>query len=354
MNTQLKLEEISEEGRRQLALLDGGEKSIGRDVSSAEGVNVGNQAVSGRHGLFLSVRGHWLYKDLGSTNGSWLNGQKLQAGKWYSIRSGARLQLANTVIEIAVIERPTSNLTRLLVVFDEGEFFQDLPVPEYGKALVVGGSNADLGLRGDLSESPSLVVERRGSKICAYSVSKTIPVLHNREEISEVSELLDGDELSISSYDIIFLDPRQSSFGEPSDIAAMGQGHYASPFREWDSSGASKQGEAGGGPVKPSAGQAMYGSSEELEIFEKPQRQVSRSLFGKTAEDDEEEVELAETVSMSYSEFEERLKGGDVHPSMRHVRSGRPPSRPIEDRIYFVFFVALLLVLLLIFIVWLV
>jgi len=347
MGTQLKVESVGSKGRRELGVLDSSEVVVGREGSESD-LTIPNEAVSSRHGMFLGVRNHWLYRDLGSTNGSWLNGQKLKEDQWKLVRPGDSLQLANTLLELShigatpSIDKNKPGGGRSLLVFRNSEFIEEYPVPEYGKALVVGGSNGDLDLEADTSEGPSLVIERRGDAVCAYSVAKVNPITHNDVQVQELIELSDSDEVQVGKYSIIFSNPRARL---EAVRKASGQAPLQSTnVRDWSDSESS-----------PSSPQPSTASRLDLTAGSSsgstPRRQVSKQLFGNPNED---EGELDETVSMSYSDMEAKLSGSDVHPSMRHSMMDIPErsSRSIEDSIYIFLFIILIVLLLAFIVVW--
>jgi hypothetical protein len=96
---------------------------------------------------------------------------------------------------------------RSLLVFSKGDFVNEYTVPEYGRALVVGGAKADLALEGDVAELPSLVVERRGDNVCAFRLAKESAVTVNSRDIGEVTNLADGDEVRVGDYLVLMNDP---------------------------------------------------------------------------------------------------------------------------------------------------
>ena len=53
-----------------------------------------NIYISGRHGELRCLNGQWQIRDLGSHNGTWLNGLKLLSDMWVSIIVGDRLKIA--------------------------------------------------------------------------------------------------------------------------------------------------------------------------------------------------------------------------------------------------------------------
>ena len=52
------------------------------------------QYVSGRHGDISSVPGGWAITDLGSTNGTFLNGQRIDPMRPYPLKKGDRVRIA--------------------------------------------------------------------------------------------------------------------------------------------------------------------------------------------------------------------------------------------------------------------
>ena len=59
------------------------------------------QYISGRHGQFRMMNGQWQVLDFGSTNGTFLNGQRLTPNNWYDLNLGDQLKIATTNFIIA-------------------------------------------------------------------------------------------------------------------------------------------------------------------------------------------------------------------------------------------------------------
>ena len=59
------------------------------------------QYISGRHGQFRMMNGQWQVLDFGSTNGTFLNGQRLAPNNWYDLNLGDQLKIATTNFIIA-------------------------------------------------------------------------------------------------------------------------------------------------------------------------------------------------------------------------------------------------------------
>lgn len=59
-----------------------------------------DERVSGHHGVFHENRGEWSYTDLGSSNGSSLNGRGIAQNKPYTLKDGDWLTVGDTIIEL--------------------------------------------------------------------------------------------------------------------------------------------------------------------------------------------------------------------------------------------------------------
>jgi pSer/pThr/pTyr-binding forkhead associated (FHA) protein len=58
-------------------------------------IRLADTGVSRRHGMVRRDSEHWFYEDLGSTNGSAINGRRVGKSE---LRDGDRLELGNTVL----------------------------------------------------------------------------------------------------------------------------------------------------------------------------------------------------------------------------------------------------------------
>ncbi|MCB0339204.1 MAG: FHA domain-containing protein [Bdellovibrionales bacterium] len=354
MSGKLLIEQMGPDGRVQVGRLETGEMTIGR--SDEDGITIANTAISRNHGLFKKIRNHWFYVDQGSTNGSWLNGKPLKEGRITIVRDGDVMQLADTPLKISSADEAGYGVggmphfaSSTLIVFSGVEFHDEFPLPEYGRALVVGGSQGDLRLDGDLNEVPRLVIERRGDKVVAYGISHGPDILLNGEIVTETVALEDGDELKIAHYTILFNDPRsfQSTSEQPLPPPAYGA-----------SSGGT------GGPGLTSGIQGPGVSSEKLPDWEKPggwdtrtpglggfaadpvqsRNPSGRFTFGKANFDDEDDVEG--TMAIDPAEVEARLAGYDMHRSARYVLEDKgSPLSSLEDKFVVIIGFVLLLAL---------
>ena len=225
----LALDIVLDGKNERLGLIGGGTILLGRDPGEG-GIAVPANAVSRQHGAIDFIDGDYFYRDLGSTNGSWLNGRKLSKSKRTAIRPGDQLQLADGLLQVYYADQMGSALSgsraydrggRTLFIFGRDGLVDKRPVGDYGRALTLGGSQSDIELEGDLFEEASLIIEKQGEDICFFSVTKEVPIVLNDQEVDldAVGKIVDGDELRISSYGIVFSDPYGDGYSIPEEFA---------------------------------------------------------------------------------------------------------------------------------------
>ncbi|MBX7136695.1 MAG: FHA domain-containing protein [Oligoflexia bacterium] len=304
----LKLEELRSEGPIEVGQLQSGDVIVGREPDN-NGVALSSRAVSRNHGVFTKVRNHWMYRDLGSTNGSWINGVQCKPNQWRLVRAGNVMQFADLLVRIGSggdamnRNQPAPGISsiggRSLLVFSAEDFVDEFLIPEYGRALVIGGSQADLALEGDIFEQASLVIERRGDKICAFSLVKEVEWLLNDEVRRTTSDISDGDIIQLGNYTVLLNDPSHGS----ADFTPQKVGGA----REWGASDA------------PSSG-----------------RMHTKALGGFGQAPLESQAGVDETMALDPSEMESKMTGADMHPSMRYnigTFGGGSGAGGLEDRL---------------------
>lgn len=302
-----RVELLTPEGQETIGELRTEEVIVGRDPD--HGIKVENQAISRNHGLFLPLRDHWFYRDLGSTNGSWVNGVAVPAGRGRIVRAGDTIQLATSALRLEYLDARMAESARVnefygsrpsLVVFQNDKFQDEFPVPEYGRALVVGGSQADLQIDGLSRDLPSLVIERRGEKICTFRVEKDYPVTLNDTALNESRFLNDGDDLRLGPYSIVLNYPMKSKDAEPQ-------------HNRWATEPAWSAGSSGVSPaVDPS-----------LMTYPDNPRPTRAPVFGKIDEPSSEPLGVNSTIMMSPEEMRASIFGLD--------RSGLPRQPGFSD-----------------------
>ncbi len=215
MDSSFILEQIVDNEITVVAKLNGDYFTLGREAEDVT-IVVDHPSVSRQHGVIARFGSFWLYQDIGSTNGSWINGSKLIPNKWYLLRPCDQLVIADLLFSISEIDpkgvkKQVSDIEiinqRTLLVLKDGKFAGEFKVPDFGRALVIGGSSCDLELEGDLFEYPSLIAEKRGENVVVYSLAKEFPIAINGEEIEALTSLKDCDEVTLLNYTILYSEP---------------------------------------------------------------------------------------------------------------------------------------------------
>ena len=101
--------------------------------------------VSGQHAIFRYSREHWELRDLGSRNGTWLDGVLLKAGEWARVHVGAKISFGKQEEEWEVIsDAPPQVMAVPLAsgspVIIDGELLT-LPSGENPRATIYRGSD---------------------------------------------------------------------------------------------------------------------------------------------------------------------------------------------------------------------
>ena len=89
------------DGQKVIVTDNGGEIVIGRSSQNAD-VIVKNKTISRRHALLKRVDGSWLFGDLGSSNGSWVNGVAVKAG-YVVLNAGDEIVIGNEKIRVVEV-----------------------------------------------------------------------------------------------------------------------------------------------------------------------------------------------------------------------------------------------------------
>jgi hypothetical protein len=218
-----------------------GEIVIGREPD--DGVALPFQSISREHGILANFGGQWFFQDLESTNGSWINGLEAGTREWSILRHHDYLQLADRVFCVHFDGDEQSQNTdemqllhtlgRSLFVFRDGIFEREIPMPQEGKQLIVGGDGCDVPLRADISSSPGLVINQRQDSVVAYSVELGHKAALNRGLLLRTTELYDRDMLQIGEYLIIVHDPPVLDRNGIGAGFSAGSGGTRTDLREW-------------------------------------------------------------------------------------------------------------------------
>lgn len=227
MSKRLGIELVSEGASQLISELSLGKLILGREPPEGSGgIKLHSAAISRSHGEIKAIRQHWFYTDLGSTNGSWLNGEQISKGGLKLLRPKDTLQLADVVLRI--VDRGGEMPHKSALVFKDGELLDELLIPQSGQVLSIGGPAAQFEIDQNPDQGHALVIEVRGSTVVAYQDDVSIPAVCNGAPLGAEKVLSDRSAIEIGSYLIIYQEPPLVTDGGTKVLSS------------WDSSG-SKQ-----------------------------------------------------------------------------------------------------------------
>lgn len=208
MSSPIRLEALIGDETREMVRADGGTISIGREPENT--VQINSDALSRRHAYLFNAGSQWIFCDLDSTNGSWVNNMKVEPGQLRLLRSGDIIQLADFVIRFSEDLQTGSDisvrLNRSLVVFFNNQFHQEVDLSSDGSRLVIGGPEADLMIDGVTSDRPQLVVAVHGGVVELIAGRGGVPVAVNGMAVSGESPVADRDDIVVGPYRILVND----------------------------------------------------------------------------------------------------------------------------------------------------
>jgi pSer/pThr/pTyr-binding forkhead associated (FHA) protein len=207
MPAALKFEKISEPSAKPLAMLSFGSLSMGREDDN--GMVVDGTGVSRRHGKISEAGSQWVYRDLKSTNGSWVNGAKLSSGQAQIIRPGDIVQLADVGIRVVKGQGlSTTEVNNTILIFDTDNFLKEVVLNQASDSIVISGSLLNLSVDQLPKEEAPFVIQRIDGHFKLTVRPGGVPVLVNGLTVgdpSSVSEkiLSDRDLLTVGQYELI-------------------------------------------------------------------------------------------------------------------------------------------------------
>ena len=214
--------------------LDRSPVTLGR--SSSCDIRIPRRSISGHHASLIWQANNWYVRDEGSTNGTRLNGEPLEAGTDTRLSSGDQIRLVDVTLlfenraddtETGLSLSQTGTLARQLL----SEVLLDSPDDQMAQLDVEGPggwrkvslpdalSSAYIGHNDDclvtLSEvdAPRLVELRRADDGFAVRICDTetdLSVLTNGSPLTGSRRLRDSDRLEIGPYQLTFHDPLES------------------------------------------------------------------------------------------------------------------------------------------------
>ena len=212
METKLCLADISTGEEAGLTVFEAEHMFIGREPEA--GVCVLDEGISRRHGRFMRMGAHWFFQDVGSTNGSFINGKEVEPGLWALVRENDIVQLADICLRVREVTRNANRpinvqqrLTRsrgLVMVLNGDSLIEQVLANEQGQLLAIGGPESQFPVGALPTKFPALVVERIGDDVLAYGADNEIKPRINGESIAGKFLLEDRTVLTVGNFTVIY------------------------------------------------------------------------------------------------------------------------------------------------------
>lgn len=187
---------------------EGGVISLGREPENS--VVVDSEAVSRQHACLGSFGSQWVFWDLGSSNGSWVNGNVVTEDQKVLLRLGDVVQLANFAFRIAdgAGNVPTRGVRAFgtdssLLIFDRGDFVKEVALQTAGSQFVLGGAESDIPYGETPDSLCQLSIVQTGQDIELSVGQDGDAVYLNDEPVSGSIRLSDRDRVNVSQYCIV-------------------------------------------------------------------------------------------------------------------------------------------------------
>ena len=210
MTSILKIDHLIDQKQVMLARVDQDSILIGREPKPY-GVVVPSMSISGTHGKFLRYGHYWLYQDLGSTNGSWFNDNKIAVGSLHLIKNDDKIILSNSVLSLTISNPEDLSKTSsmqdnpVVLVFLDDLYLGDVPLLSNSTEFYLGGNNSYFKFREEFQLNNEFRIKRTNREVF-FEVEKTNNTVFLNTQILNESKinLEDRDEIKIGNINLIF------------------------------------------------------------------------------------------------------------------------------------------------------
>ena len=217
----LRLESL-EDPPRSIIETDSGKISIGREIDNH--VILDSDAISRNHCYLFEAEGHWFIRDLGSTNGSSVNGVRLNLDQLYPLRHEDVISLANFPMRVISQGLGTNFTSTTVLLFNGESFFNSYELENLDNRFIMGGTDGLVDL-GDPNIRLEVVKERNGG-LQLYCQTPPQTIALNGELIGETSPLSDRDQVALGNLNIIICDSATLQTAAQSEFEAADPGQY--------------------------------------------------------------------------------------------------------------------------------
>ncbi len=204
----LLLESVSGESFVPITQVGFGTISFGREPEN--NVVIDSSSVSRVHGVITEAGTQWVFRDNNSTNGSWVNGIKVDPGQLKLVRARDVVQIADFPIFLREASiAPSGDLpddSPSVLVFFGDRFKWEFRFPENGALFHVGGSEGDLQIDGEPQDKLQFSITRNNERLELQTVSPSTPIVLSGISVSGMSSLVDSNMIEIGPYRLLVND----------------------------------------------------------------------------------------------------------------------------------------------------
>lgn len=332
----IRLDSIATDEPVTITELSYGSLTFGREPENSVVIN--SASVSRRHGIISEAGSQWVYRDFGTTNGSWVNGIPVREGQLRLLRDGDIVLISDFPVKItSLADRPENEYPSILVF--SGEKFDFEFDFSQQQSFVFGGD-------GELSENGSsdsqVEIRYQEGRLELVTEKSVVPVVVNALSVASggVSSLVDRDVVSLGYFRVVVNDPASAAESRDRETDSEAMSHPSDQLSALEEIHA---------PVQE--GPSLSGW--ESEAAKRKAQSGHKFIFGSSMSEDDPSVDS--TIAMPSHEFSER-SGFEMNASQRIMAMSMKPEQPgslLGEKIIFVL-LALVLVFLLGFMVYLI
>jgi pSer/pThr/pTyr-binding forkhead associated (FHA) protein len=207
----IKIESFVAGNAAEITQVDQGVISIGRETEN--NVIIDSNSVSRHHGCLVEAGSQWVYCDLNSSNGSFVNGMQLPAGNIKLVRSGDIIHIADYPLRLTSADSSgepaeSDDLPTSLLIFINNRFELEFPLVHPGAKFRLGGIEADLPLDDYAEETPALEITAMQGRLEVQASRTAPPTIVAGMASAGVTAVADRDEIEIANIRVIVNDPR--------------------------------------------------------------------------------------------------------------------------------------------------
>ncbi|MCC6931734.1 MAG: FHA domain-containing protein [Deltaproteobacteria bacterium] len=198
----IRIDAFYDDKTSEIVSVSEGNISIGREVENI--IMIDSPAVSRRHGHIFELNGFWIYEDLESANGSYINSQRVNPYDLHVVHDGDELRCANFNVRISFIE--SCNKSASLIAFKGGEFYRCMSIKD-GDSLIAGGKHGHISIEGEDSSLVQFYIYRENDKFVFKRSQLKTEVKINGVVIKDTYVFQNNDNLLVGDYRLIAVEP---------------------------------------------------------------------------------------------------------------------------------------------------